>query len=139
MVCDASAYGVGAVLFHKVDGAEKPVPYASRTLSKAESGYAHIEKEALAVVFAIKKFHKYLYGREFVIYSDHLPLASLFGHTKQVSSLAAARMQRWMLLLSAYRYKWVYRKGCEVANADALSRLPLPNVNDTSDYVQFFR
>ncbi|XP_064459074.1 uncharacterized protein K02A2.6-like [Ornithodoros turicata] len=138
LVCDASAYGVGAVLFHKIDEAERPIAYASRTLSKAECAYAHIEREALAVVFAIKKFHKYLYGREFTVYSDHLPLAGLFAHNKPISSLAAARMQRWMLLLSAYRYKWVYRKGTDVANADGLSRLPLPTGEDKSDYVQSF-
>lgn len=63
LVCDASPYGVRAVLFHVVNGEERPIAYASRTFSKAESGYAHIEKEALAVVFGIKRFHKYLYGR----------------------------------------------------------------------------
>lgn len=67
LVCDASPYGVGAILFHKIGKDEKPIAYASRALSTAEQGYAHIEKEALAVVFGLKKFHKYLFGRSFVI------------------------------------------------------------------------
>lgn len=138
LVADASAYGVGAVLFHVVDGHEKPIAYASRTLSKAEIGYSHLEKEALAVVFGIKRFHKYIFGREFTIYSDHLPLKGLLGHDKPIPASAAARMQRWMLLLAAYRYTWQYRKGQSVANADALSRIPLKNARDASDYVQFF-
>lgn len=137
-MADASAYGVGAVLFHVVDGREKPIAYASRTLSKAEIGYSHLEKEALAVVFGIKRFHKYIFGREFTIYSDHLPLKGLLGHDKPIPASAAARMQRWMLLLAAYCYTWQYRKGQSVANADALSRIPLKNARDASDYVQFF-
>ncbi|XP_040072060.1 uncharacterized protein K02A2.6-like [Ixodes scapularis] len=52
--------------------------------------------------------------------------------------MSAARMQRWALLLAAYDYKWVYRKGSDIGNADALSRLPLPNDKDVSDYVHFF-
>ncbi|XP_064464346.1 uncharacterized protein K02A2.6-like isoform X3 [Ornithodoros turicata] len=62
----------------------------------------------------------------------------LLGQTKPIPQMAAARMQRWMLMLLAYRYKWVYRKGEQVANADALSRLPLRNEADKSDYVHFF-
>lgn len=97
-----------------------------------------LKTKLLAAVFAIRKFHKYLYAREFVIYSDHLPFLGLFGHTEAILALASARIQRWMLLLSAYRYQWVYRRGSDAVNADALSRLSLPNVNDTSDYVHFF-
>lgn len=64
--CDASSVGVGACLMHLTNGQERPVAYASRTLSQAETMYAQIEWEALAIIFAVRKFHQYLYGREFV-------------------------------------------------------------------------
>lgn len=126
------------MLFHRVGNDEKVIAFASRTMSKAEVGYAQLEKEALAVVFGLKRFHKYLYGRNFMIYSDHQPLAGILGHGKPIPTLAAARLQRWALVLAAYSYKWVYRKAQHMENADALSRLPLPNTNDVSDYVSFF-
>ena len=63
IACDASPYGVGAVLSHIMpDGSDRPVAFASRTLSAAEKGYDQLNKEALAIIFGVKKFHKYLYG-----------------------------------------------------------------------------
>ena len=98
--------------------------FTSRALSVAEKNYAQIEREALAIVFGVRKFHQYLYGRVFKLYTDHKPLTSLLGPKSGIPTLAAARMQRWALILSAYTYNIVYRKSQDNANADAMSRLP---------------
>ena len=124
--CNASPYGIGAVIYHVMDdGSEKSKAYSSRSLAAAERNYAQIEKEGLAIVYGIKKFHHYLYERQFQIVSDHRPLQHLFNETKAIPTMASARIQRWALTLSAYNYNIQYRPGKQVTNADLLSRLPL--------------
>ena len=79
----------------------------------------------LALVWGIKKFHHYLYGRHFMLETDHKPLTAIFRPDRSVSVTTAARLQRYAVFLSGYDYAIKYRGTEQHANADALSRLPL--------------
>ncbi|KAJ0180587.1 hypothetical protein K1T71_003991 [Dendrolimus kikuchii] len=124
LTTDASSVGVGAVISHVTSEGERPIAYASRVLNSAEKSYSQIEKEALAIIYGVKKFHQYLYGRKFTLRTDHKPLVTIFGDKSGIPVMAASRIQRWAVLLAGYDYNIEYV--CSNKNAaDALSRLPV--------------
>ncbi|PAA60150.1 hypothetical protein BOX15_Mlig025062g1 [Macrostomum lignano] len=119
LTTDASPYGLGAVL----EQSKGPVMFVSKTLSKPERNYAQIEREALGIIWAVKRLHKYLYARKFVLVTDHHPLKYIFDPAKSLNSLASARIQRWAISLASYDYTVECRRSEEIPVADALSRL----------------
>lgn len=123
LTCDASEHGIGAILAQRESGGrERVVAYASRVLTCAEKHYSQIHKEALAIIFAVDKFHQYLYGRKFTLQTDHKPLVSIFGPNMGIPSTAASRLQRWAIKLSAYDFKIEFVNTTRNV-ADVLSRL----------------
>ena len=113
------------------DGSEHPICFASRSLTPAENKHSQLDKEALAIVFGVTRFHQYLYGRNFTLLTDHKPLVHLFNHTRSIPQMAASRIQCRNLTLSAYSYTIWFKPGKDNSNADALSRLPLPTSLET--------
>ncbi|XP_055699110.1 uncharacterized protein K02A2.6-like [Phlebotomus papatasi] len=121
---DASEAGIGCVAFHKLeDGSLKAFHHASRRLSQTEKNYSQIEKEGLALVFAVTKFHNYIYGRRFVMQTDHKPLLAIFGSKKGIPIHTANRLQRWALILLAYEFTLEFVPTDKFGAADILSRL----------------
>ncbi|VBB34777.1 unnamed protein product [Acanthocheilonema viteae] len=126
---DASAKGFGAVLIHKFSDGERPITYASRTLNKAETNYSTIDKEARAILFGIEKFHSYLYGRKFILRTDHRPLIHLFNSERDLTKVHNTRLLRWAYKLNSYNFDIEYKPGKNNNVADALSRGPI--IKDT--------
>ena len=124
LVTDASSVGVGAALMHVLPGGvERPVMYASRTLTATERKYAQVEREAAAVSYGVSRFHRFLYGRQFTLVVDNRALSRILSPDRNLPTLAAARLQRYALQLAAYSYEVELRRSEDMHVADSLSRL----------------
>ena len=126
---DASGYGCGSACLQ--DGL--PVEYASRSLTRVErESYAQIEREMAAIVFAVKRFHTYIYGKgDVTVITDHRPLISIF---KKPLGNAPRRLQRMLMQLQCYTINLVYQPGTQLVVADTLSRACLPEqATETGD------
>nr|GEU93104.1 DNA-directed DNA polymerase [Tanacetum cinerariifolium] len=135
LMCDASDFTVGVVLGQQIEKHFRPIHYASKTMTKAESNYTTTEKEMLAVVYAFEKFRSYLNMHKSIVYTDHSALKYLFAKKD-----AKARLLRWILLLQELDFKVGDTKGAENYTADHLSRLenPYENVFDPKEINESF-
>nr|GEU91213.1 reverse transcriptase domain-containing protein [Tanacetum cinerariifolium] len=118
LMCDASDFAIGAVLGQHQEKHFRPIHYASKTMTEAESNYITTEKEMLAVVYAFEKFRSYLIMNKSIVYTDHSAHKYLFAKKD-----SKARLLRWVLLLQEFTFKVIDTKGAENLAADHLSRL----------------
>nr|GEW74411.1 reverse transcriptase domain-containing protein [Tanacetum cinerariifolium] len=134
-MCDASDFTVGAVLGQRIEKQFRPIHYASKTMTEAESNYITTEREMLAIVYAFEKFRSYLIMNKSIVYMNHFALKYLFAKKD-----AKARLLRWILLLQEFDFKVIDTKGVENYAADHLSRLenPYENVFDPKEINEFF-
>nr|GEV89111.1 reverse transcriptase domain-containing protein [Tanacetum cinerariifolium] len=124
LMCDASDFAIGAVLWQRQDKHFRPIHYASKNMTEAESNYTTTEKEMLAVVYAFKKFRSYLIMNKSIVYTDHSALKYLFSKKD-----SKARLLRWILLLQEFTFKMIGTKGAENLATDHLSWLENPHQN----------
>ena len=137
LTVDASPVGLGAILSQedRLDHSNTHiVQYASRSLSDTERRYHQIEKEALAVIWAMEHFHNYLYGRSFEVVSDNSTVVSVFGNPR---SKPKARLENWSLRLQRYDYTIRHTPGSSNM-ADSMSRSPVSEPPTEPDEVEAF-
>jgi len=130
LICDASPIGIGAVLQQE----QHPVIFISKKLNAAERNYSQTEREALAIVWAVKRLQKFLLGRKFEIITDHKALHYVFSSEKASNPIRISRLHRWAVTLSAFDYYVTYKPAKETVVADFLSRNVTEN-NITENYV----
>ncbi|XP_055916502.1 uncharacterized protein K02A2.6-like [Eupeodes corollae] len=122
LACDASPVGIAAVLSQIDEGVERPIAFISRSLTLSEQNYSQLDREALAIVFAIDKFYMYLYGREFILITDNKPLTRIFHQHSKIPAMTSSRLLRYASFLQGFNYKIQHKKAEEHLHVDCLSR-----------------
>ncbi|GJT48341.1 reverse transcriptase domain-containing protein, partial [Tanacetum coccineum] len=135
LMCDVSDYAIGAVLGQRIEKHFRPIHYAIKIMTEAESNYTTTEKEMLAVVYAFEKFWSYLIMSKSIVYTDHSALKYLFN-----KKYANVRLLQWVLLLQEFDFKVIDTKGVENYAANHLSRLenPYENILDPKEINKTF-
>ena len=131
---DASKFGLGAILVQKDPDTSKwkPVQYASRTMTKTQQHYSQMEKEALAITFALARFRTYLLGIKFTVYTDHKPLPYIL---RKPLEDCPPRILRFVLAMSPYNFDLIYKPGKEMVVPDAFSRAPIPDLDVEQEHL----
>ena len=128
LTTDASEKAIGAVLTQH----SRPIIFVSRSLTKTEQRYSNIEREALAVVWAVLRLKQFLLGRHFTLITDHKPLEKIYGGA-MLPKVTSNRLMRWSILLQRYDFSIRYKPGTEIPHADALTRLQLSSDESSAE------
>lgn len=122
--CDASPVGVAGILSHFVNGVERPVAFVSRALTPVEQNYSQLDREAVAIYWAIKKFFVYLYGTLFTLITDNKPFTRIFKTDSSLPAITSSRLLRYASFLAEFQYQLKHRSANQQTNVDYLSRAP---------------
>lgn len=134
LACDASNHGLSAILSHKYkDGKEKPIAYVSSTIPKKELSRTILDKAAMAIVFGLKRFRDFVFGREIILRTDNQGLQFILGPQKGIPETTDNRLKGWAYYISGFRYRIEHVSSKNNANCDALSRLPLLDEVELAD------
>nr|XP_018907427.1 PREDICTED: uncharacterized protein LOC109037282 isoform X3 [Bemisia tabaci] len=124
LAVDASPFALGAVLSHSLpDETERPISYASKALNNVEKRYPQVDREALAIVWGVKRFFEYLYGRKFTLYTDNKPVSHIFAPNALLPKFTLSRCANYASYLSNFNYDIKFRRSTQNCNADYLSRI----------------
>ncbi|GBN15280.1 Retrovirus-related Pol polyprotein from transposon 17.6 [Araneus ventricosus] len=120
---DSSPIGVAVALSYIINNVEKPVAFASRSITEAERNYSQLDRETLAIIFDVSHFINYIYGRRFVLLTDNQPLSRIFYPKTGLPKMTPARLLLCAYFSAGFDCTVKFRKGLENQNVDCLTRI----------------